>query len=123
MYLFGGPNGAGKTTVTLKVLPALGCEHFVNADMVASGLSPLNSDKAALQERMEAICSMTDEFRDEIIERAGREAVAEAIETHRRMGRPVVVWQNERVRWIRPEELEPRPLPGDDWQPPDRETE
>jgi hypothetical protein len=52
-----------------------------------------------------------------------QEAVAEAIETHRRMGRPVVVWQNERVRWIRPEELEPRPLPGDDWQPPSQEAE
>ena len=51
-----------------------------------------------------------------------QEAVAEAIETHSRMGRPIVVWQNERVRWIRPEELEPRTLPSDDWQPPNRES-
>jgi predicted ABC-type ATPase len=49
LYLFGGPNGAGKTTIALKVLPALGCEHFVNADMVAAGLSPLNTEEAALQ--------------------------------------------------------------------------
>ena len=40
-------------------------------------------------------------------------AVAEAIETHRRMGRPIVVWQDGRVRWIAPEEIEPIELPGD----------
>lgn len=40
-------------------------------------------------------------------------AVAEAIETHRRMGRPIVVWQDNQVRWIAPEEIAPIELPGD----------
>ena len=48
-YLFGGPNGAGKTTSALKILPALGCRHFVNADLLASGLSPLDVEAAALK--------------------------------------------------------------------------
>lgn len=41
-YVFGGPNGAGKTTLALRLLPALGCRNFVNADLIASGLSPLD---------------------------------------------------------------------------------
>lgn len=48
-YLFGGPNGAGKTTAALQILPSLGCETFINADMIAAGLSPLNVDAAALK--------------------------------------------------------------------------
>ena len=37
-----GPNGAGKTTVAREFLPKdAGIIHFVNADLIASGLSPL----------------------------------------------------------------------------------
>lgn len=42
VYCFAGPNGAGKTTLALKLLPALGVRHFVNADAIAAGLSPLD---------------------------------------------------------------------------------
>ncbi len=48
-YLFGGPNGAGKTTCALQILPSLGCDHFINADLIATGLSPLDVDAAAWQ--------------------------------------------------------------------------
>lgn len=48
-YLFGGPNGAGKTTSALQILPPLGCAHFVNADLIATGISPLDVDAAAWQ--------------------------------------------------------------------------
>lgn len=44
LYLFGGCNGAGKTTAALKLLPALGCTNFVNADLLARGLAPLGGD-------------------------------------------------------------------------------
>ncbi len=43
-FLFGGPNGAGKTTLALKLLPELGCREFVNADLIAGGLSPFQPD-------------------------------------------------------------------------------
>jgi predicted ABC-type ATPase len=36
-----GPNGAGKTTFALKYLPEAGCQNFVNADLIAAGMSPL----------------------------------------------------------------------------------
>ncbi len=41
--ILGGPNGAGKTTGALSILPQeLQIVHFVNADLIARGLSPLD---------------------------------------------------------------------------------
>ena len=41
--ILGGPNGAGKTTGALSILPQeLRIVHFVNADLIARGLSPLD---------------------------------------------------------------------------------
>ncbi|MBS1941284.1 MAG: Zeta toxin family protein, partial [Bacteroidetes bacterium] len=46
--LIAGPNGAGKTTFAKKFLTAdEGILHFVNADLIASGLSPLHPELAA----------------------------------------------------------------------------
>lgn len=42
-WIIAGPNGAGKTTFALKYLVQVsGCRHFVNADLIAAGLSPLS---------------------------------------------------------------------------------
>ena len=42
-----GPNGAGKTTFAREFLPREGAMlHFVNADLLAAGLSPLNPGAA-----------------------------------------------------------------------------
>lgn len=44
-----GPNGAGKTTFAREYLPKdAGVVHFVNADLIAGGLSPLRPESAAL---------------------------------------------------------------------------
>jgi predicted ABC-type ATPase len=44
-----GPNGAGKTTFAREFLPKdANIVHFVNADLIASGLSPLRPELAAL---------------------------------------------------------------------------
>ncbi len=44
-----GPNGAGKTTFAREFLPKdAGVIHFVNADLIAGGLSPLHPELAAL---------------------------------------------------------------------------
>ena len=44
-----GPNGAGKTTFAREYLPKdAGVIHFVNADLIASGLSPLRPESAAV---------------------------------------------------------------------------
>ncbi|RYX82316.1 Zeta toxin family protein [bacterium] len=47
LYIISGPNGAGKTTTAMRVFPSLGVTHFINADMIAQGISPLDVDSAA----------------------------------------------------------------------------
>jgi predicted ABC-type ATPase len=47
--IIAGPNGAGKTTFAREFLPREArIVHFVNADLIAAGLSPLRPDLAAL---------------------------------------------------------------------------
>ena len=46
--IIAGPNGAGKTTFALKRLREIGIRHFINADMIAAGLSPLDPDAQQL---------------------------------------------------------------------------
>lgn len=41
-WIIAGSNNAGKTTFALEYLPKVAeCTHFVNADLIAAGLSPL----------------------------------------------------------------------------------
>ncbi|WAJ69387.1 zeta toxin family protein [Catenovulum adriaticum] len=41
-WIIAGPNGAGKTTFALEYLANIvKCTHFINADLIAAGLSPL----------------------------------------------------------------------------------
>jgi predicted ABC-type ATPase len=48
-WIVAGPNGAGKTTFALKYLPAVAsCSRFVNADLIAAGLSPLAPDRGLI---------------------------------------------------------------------------
>lgn len=50
LYMIGGPNGAGKTTVSLSLLPELlHCHEYVNADAIASALSPFAPESTAMQ--------------------------------------------------------------------------
>ena len=48
--IIAGPNGAGKTTFAHEFLPAeAGVLAFVNADLIAAGLSPFDPDRAAVR--------------------------------------------------------------------------
>jgi predicted ABC-type ATPase len=48
--IIAGPNGAGKTTFAREfLLREVGVIHFVNADLIAGGLSPLHPELAARQ--------------------------------------------------------------------------
>lgn len=43
VYIIAGPNGSGKTTFANKFLPNYAvCQNFVNADLIAQGLSPFS---------------------------------------------------------------------------------
>ncbi|MCL7462156.1 zeta toxin family protein [Pseudomonas sp. NW5] len=48
-WIIAGPNGAGKTTFALEYLPhVVHCSRFVNADLIAAGLSPLAPEREVL---------------------------------------------------------------------------
>ena len=50
IIIIAGPNGAGKTTFAREFLPnEAACLQFVNADLIAAGLSPFAPEAAALQ--------------------------------------------------------------------------
>ena len=50
IIIIAGPNGAGKTTFAKEFLPnEADCLHFVNADLIAAGLSPFRPEVVAIQ--------------------------------------------------------------------------
>ena len=50
VYIIAGPNGSGKTTFAIKFLPEyVKCSNFINADLIAQGLSPFSPGAAAIK--------------------------------------------------------------------------
>jgi len=50
IVIIAGPNGAGKTTFAREFLPGeAGCPQFINADLIAAGLSPFDPDHVAIR--------------------------------------------------------------------------
>ena len=48
VYIIAGPNGAGKTTFAREFLPLYAdCKNFINADLIAQGMSPFSPESAA----------------------------------------------------------------------------
>jgi predicted ABC-type ATPase len=59
MIIIAGPNGAGKTTFARAFLPEEAqCPHFINADLIAAGLSQFAPESAAVK----AECLMLQEI-------------------------------------------------------------
>ncbi len=50
LYIIAGPNGAGKTTFAKEFLPHYAkCSNFVNADLIAAGLSPFTPSTVSIK--------------------------------------------------------------------------
>ena len=50
LYIIAGPNGVGKTTFAGTFLPKYAdCKNFVNADLIAEGISPFSPEAAAVR--------------------------------------------------------------------------
>jgi len=69
VYVVAGPNGAGKSTFARLFLPDYAdCREFVNADLIAAGLSPFNPEGQAIQagrlmlERIEVLARQRVDF-------------------------------------------------------------
>ena len=69
LYIIAGCNGAGKTTASYSMLPdILQCREFVNADVIARGLSPFRPEQMAILagklmlQRIEALLDANETF-------------------------------------------------------------
>lgn len=69
LFVIAGPNGAGKTTFAREFLPHFAkCKEFVNADLIAGGLSPFAPASAALEagrimlKKIEELSAQKDTF-------------------------------------------------------------
>ena len=69
LYILAGCNGAGKTTAAQVLLPEIfHCDEFVNADLIAKGISPFNAESVAIQagklmlSRMDLLVSQNKSF-------------------------------------------------------------
>lgn len=66
--IIGGCNGAGKSTLARELLPRIGIGRFLNADLIAKGLSPTNPALAAfaagrrLLEEAQALVAARESF-------------------------------------------------------------
>jgi predicted ABC-type ATPase len=50
VYIIAGPNGAGKTTFAREFLPNYAdCRNFINADLIAQGMSPFSPEAVAFR--------------------------------------------------------------------------
>ena len=50
LYIIAGPNGVGKTTFARTFLPKYAdCRNFINADLIAEGISPFSPEAAAMR--------------------------------------------------------------------------
>ncbi|PKY11996.1 Zeta toxin family protein [Acidithiobacillus marinus] len=61
IIIIAGPNGAGKTTFARSFLPQEAqCPRFINADLIAAGLSPFAPEAAALKAGRLMLAEMND---------------------------------------------------------------
>lgn len=64
IFIIAGPNGAGKTAFATEFLPnEANCPTFINADLIAAGLNPLQPDLAALQAGRLMVKTIHDQVR------------------------------------------------------------
>lgn len=93
IIIIAGPNGAGKTTFALEYLPKeADCPLFVNADLIADGLSPFDPSAAAVR----AGRLMLEEINRHV--RSGASFAFETTLAGRRYAQLIQRWQRSRYR-------------------------
>jgi len=89
IIIISGSNGAGKTTFAREFLPKeIGCPAFVNADLIAAGLSPFEPAAAAIR----AGRMMIEEIETRVTEKRG--FAFETTLSGRRYARMIPQWQD-----------------------------
>jgi predicted ABC-type ATPase len=89
IIIIGGSNGAGKTTFAREFLPKeAGCPVFVNADLIAAGLSPFEPMTAAIRAGRLMIAEIESHVREK------RSFAFETTLSGRRYARMIPQWQS-----------------------------
>lgn len=64
IYIIAGPNGSGKSSFAENFLPDfVQCQEFLNADLIAAGLSPFSPESQAMQAAQIMLSRMQDLIR------------------------------------------------------------
>ena len=93
ILIIAGPNGAGKTTFATEFLPnEAGRPFFVNADLIAAGLSPFNQDVVAVQAARLMVRQIGAHARE------GRSFAFETTLSGKRYARLIPEWQMKSYR-------------------------
>lgn len=93
VLMIAGPNGAGKTTFATEFLPnEADCPLFVNADLIAAGLSPFRASLVAVQ-AARLVLGQIDEHA-----RCGRSFAFETTLSGRGHARRIPRWQAQGYR-------------------------
>ena len=93
ILVIAGPNGAGKTTFATEFLPnEADCPLFVNADLIAAGLSPFRAGLVAVQ-AARLMLRQIDEHA-----RCGRSFALETTLSGRRYARRIPRWRAQGYR-------------------------
>jgi predicted ABC-type ATPase len=88
IVIIAGPNGPVKTTFALEFLPReADCPDFINVDLIAAGLSPLDPDRAAVR----AGRLMLDEIKGRV--RAGNSFAFETTLSGRNYAQMIPPWR------------------------------
>ena len=93
IFVIAGPNGAGKTTFATEFLPnEAGCPIFVNADLIAAGLSPFRPGRVAVGAGRLVLRQI------DVHARHGRSFAFETMLSGRGHARRIVRWREEGYR-------------------------
>ena len=78
VYVIAGPNGVGKTTFAREFLPAYAdCRNFINADLIALGVSPFRPEAAAF--RAGRLMLEEHDVPETVVRRRARRSIARRI--------------------------------------------
>lgn len=90
IIIIAGPNGAGKTTFAREYLPnEANCPTFINADLIAAGLSPFAPELAAIK----AARIMLKEIKANV--RAGNSFAFETTLSGKTYAKDIVEWKKQ----------------------------
>lgn len=90
IIIIAGPNGAGKTTFAKEFLPnEADCLHFVNADLIAAGLSPFKPEVVAIKAGKLMLKTMEEHIRKQ------ESFVVETTLAGKTYSRKIPYWQSQ----------------------------